>query len=479
MNTNSWESVIGLEIHVQLATFTKLFSSSPTMFGSEPNTQASEIDLGLPGVLPVLNKEAISFAIKFGCAINAKISNQVVFARKNYFYPDLPKGYQISQLDDPIVGEGKVKILLGDEEKTIGITRAHLEEDAGKSIHDLFNESSAIDLNRAGTCLLEIVSEPDLRSANEAVEYLKKIHKIITFLGISDGNMSQGSMRCDANVSIRKFGEDKLGTRTELKNINSFKFVEKAINYEISRQIKELEKGNSIKQETRLYDSTKNTTRSMRSKEEANDYRYFPEPDLIPIRISKDLVNEIKQNLPELPEALKKRFIDSYNLSDEDADLIIANKETASFFEGVLSHNVSAKSAVNWITGDLFALMNKNDLSILDSKITPEHIAEIIKNTDNQKISGPSAKKLLELLWESGGNVEKIIIKEGLEQISNDNQVEKILDEVILENQKQFLQLKEGKDRLQGFFVGQVMKKTSGSASPQVVNKLLKEKLSK
>ena len=479
MNTNSWESVIGLEIHVQLATFTKLFSSSPTMFGSEPNTQASEIDLGLPGVLPVLNKEAISFAIKFGCAINAKISNQVVFARKNYFYPDLPKGYQISQLDDPIVGEGKVKILLGDEEKTIGITRAHLEEDAGKSIHDLFNESSAIDLNRAGTCLLEIVSEPDLRSANEAVEYLKKIHKIITFLGISDGNMSQGSMRCDANVSIRKFGDDKLGTRTELKNINSFKFVEKAINYEISRQIKELEKGNSIKQETRLYDSTKNTTRSMRSKEEANDYRYFPEPDLIPIRISKELVNEIKQNLPELPEALKKRFIDSYNLSDEDADLIIANKETASFFEGVLSHNVSAKSAVNWITGDLFALMNKNDLSILDSKITPEHIAEIIKNTDNQKISGPSAKKLLELLWESGGNVEKIIIKEGLEQISNDNQVEKILDEVILENQKQFLQLKEGKDRLQGFFVGQVMKKTSGSASPQVVNKLLKEKLSK
>ena len=479
MNTNSWESVIGLEIHVQLATFTKLFSSSPTVFGSEPNTQASEIDLGLPGVLPVLNKEAISFAIKFGCAIDAKISNQVVFARKNYFYPDLPKGYQISQLDDPIVGEGKVKILLGDEEKTIGITRAHLEEDAGKSIHDLFNESSAIDLNRAGTCLLEIVSEPDLRSANEAVEYLKKIHKIITFLGISDGDMSQGSMRCDANVSIRKFGEDKLGTRTELKNINSFKFVEKAINYEISRQIKELEKGNSIKQETRLYDSTKNTTRSMRSKEEANDYRYFPEPDLIPIRISKDLVNEIKQNLPELPEALKKRFIDSYNLSDEDADLIIANKETASFFEGVLSHNVSAKSAVNWITGDLFALMNKNDLSILDSKITPEHIAEIIKNTDNQKISGPSAKKLLELLWESGGNVEKIIIKEGLEQISNDNQVEKILDEVILENQKQFLQLKEGKDRLQGFFVGQVMKKTSGSASPQVVNKLLKEKLSK
>ena len=479
MNTNSWESVIGLEIHVQLATFTKLFSSSPTAFGSEPNTQASEIDLGLPGVLPVLNKEAISFAIKFGCAINAKISNQVVFARKNYFYPDLPKGYQISQLDDPIVGEGKVKILLGDEEKTIGITRAHLEEDAGKSIHDLFNESSAIDLNRAGTCLLEIVSEPDLRSANEAVEYLKKIHKIITFLGISDGNMSQGSMRCDANVSMRKFGDDKLGTRTELKNINSFKFVEKAINYEISRQIKELEKGNSIKQETRLYDSTKNTTRSMRSKEEANDYRYFPEPDLIPIRISKDLVNEIKQNLPELPEALKKRFIDSYNLSDEDADLIIANKETASFFEGVLSHNVSAKSAVNWITGDLFALMNKNDLSILDSKITPEHIAEIIKNTDNQKISGPSAKKLLELLWESGGNVEKIIIKEGLEQISNDNQVEKILDEVILENQKQFSQLKEGKDRLQGFFVGQVMKKTSGSASPQLVNKLLKEKLSK
>ena len=479
MNTNSWESVIGLEIHVQLATFTKLFSSSPTVFGSEPNTQASEIDLGLPGVLPVLNKEAISFAIKFGCAINAKISNQVVFARKNYFYPDLPKGYQISQLDDPIVGEGKVKILLGDEEKTIGITRAHLEEDAGKSIHDLFNESSAIDLNRAGTCLLEIVSEPDLRSANEAVEYLKKIHKIITFLGISDGNMSQGSMRCDANVSIRKFGDDKLGTRTELKNINSFKFVEKAINYEISRQIKELEKGNSIKQETRLYDSTKNTTRSMRSKEEANDYRYFPEPDLIPIRISKDLVNEIKQNLPELPEELKKRFIDSYNLSDEDADLIIANKETASFFEGVLSHNVSAKSAVNWITGDLFALMNKNDISILDSKITPEHIAEIIKNTDNQKISGPSAKKLLELLWDSGGDVEKIIIKEGLEQISNDNQVEKILDEVILENQKQFLQLKEGKDRLQGFFVGQVMKKTSGSASPQVVNKLLKEKLSK
>ena len=479
MSLNNWQPVIGLEVHVQLATKTKLFSSSPIAFGAEPNTQASEIDLGLPGVLPVLNKEAISQALKFGCAINAEISKKVIFARKNYFYPDLPKGYQISQLDDPIVGKGSVEIKLGEKSKIIGVTRAHLEEDAGKSIHDLYSNNSAIDLNRAGTCLLEIVSEPDLSSAEEAVEYLKKIHSIVTFLGISDGDMSQGSMRCDANVSVKKPDDQELGTRTELKNINSFKFVEKAIIFEIDRQIKKLEKGEEIIQETRLYDSKKNLTRSMRSKEEANDYRYFPEPDLIPIKISKDQINNIRKNLPELPEIMKERFMKSYELSDDNAELVTINKETASFFEEVLSYKVSPKNAVNWITGDLFALLNKNDTTISESKVNPKHIAEIIQNIEDQKISGPSAKKLLEIVWSEGGEIQELIQKEGLEQISNDDEIEKFLDEVISENQKQFEQLKSGKDRLQGFFVGQVMKKTSGSASPQVVNKLLKDKLSK
>ena len=391
----------------------------------------------------------------------------------------MPKGYQISQLDDPIVGKGSVEIKLGDKSKIIGVTRAHLEEDAGKSIHDLYSNNSAIDLNRAGTCLLEIVSEPDLSSAEEAVEYLKKIHSIVTFLGISDGDMSQGSMRCDANVSVKRPDDQKLGTRTELKNINSFKFVEKAIIFEIDRQIKELEKGEEIIQETRLYDSKKNLTRSMRSKEEANDYRYFPEPDLIPIKISKDQINDVRKNLPELPEIMKERFMNSYELSDDNAELVTINKETASFFEEVLSYGVSPKNAVNWITGDLFALLNKNDTNISESKVNPKHIAEIIQNIEDQKISGPSAKKLLEIVWSAGGEIQELIQKEGLEQISNDDEIEKILDEVISENQKQFEQLKSGKDRLQGFFVGQVMKKTSGSASPQVVNKLLKYKLSK
>ncbi len=426
MSLNNWQPVIGLEVHVQLATRTKLFSSSPIAFGADPNTQASEIDLGLPGVLPVLNKEAISHALKFGCAINAEISEKVIFARKNYFYPDLPKGYQISQLDDPIVGKGSVEIKLGDKSKIIGVTRAHLEEDAGKSIHDLYSNNSAIDLNRAGTCLLEIVSEPDLSSAEEAVEYLKKIHSIVTFLGISDGDMSQGSMRCDANVSVKRPDDQKLGTRTELKNINSFKFVEKAIIFEIDRQIK-----------------------------------------------------DVRKNLPELPEIMKERFMNSYELSDDNAELVTINKETASFFEEVLSYEVSPKNAVNWITGDLFALLNKNDTNISESKVNPKHIAEIIQNIEDQKISGPSAKKLLEIVWSEGGEIQELIQKEGLEQISNDDEIEKILDEVISENQKQFEQLKSGKDRLQGFFVGQVMKKTSGSASPQVVNKLLKDKLSK
>lgn len=479
MSLTNWQPVIGLEVHVQLATKTKLFSSSPIAFGAEPNTQASEIDLGLPGVLPVLNKEAISHALKFGCAINSEISEKVIFARKNYFYPDLPKGYQISQLDDPIVGKGSVEIKLGGKSKIIGVTRAHLEEDAGKSIHDLYSNNSAIDLNRAGTCLLEIVSEPDLSSAEEAVEYLKKIHSIVTFLGISDGDMSQGSMRCDANVSVKRPDDEELGTRTELKNINSFKFVEKAIIFEIDRQIKELEKGEEIIQETRLYDSKKNLTRSMRSKEEANDYRYFPEPDLIPIKISKNQINDVRKNLPELPEIMKERFMNSYELSDDNAELVTVNKETASFFEEVLSYKVSPKNAVNWITGDLFALLNKNDTNISESKVNPKHIAEIIQNIEDQKISGPSAKKLLEIVWSEGGEIQDLIQKEGLEQISNDDEIEKILDEVISENQKQFEQLKSGKDRLQGFFVGQVMKKTSGSASPQVVNKLLKDKLSK
>ena len=476
MNKN-WESVIGLEVHVQLSTVSKIFSNAPTKFGQEQNSQASLVDLGLPGVLPVLNKKTIEMAIKFGCAINAEISSKAVFARKNYFYPDLPKGYQISQLDDPIVGRGKITIEIDDKEKMIGITRAHLEEDAGKSLHDKFENFSAIDLNRAGTPLLEIVSEPDLRSAKEAVAYLKKIHSIITFLEISDGDMSQGSMRCDANVSIRKFGQKELGNRTELKNINSFRFVEKAINHEIARQIEIIENGGSIEQETRLYDANRNETRSMRSKEHANDYRYFPDPDLIPIKISENRINDIKNSLPELPEQKINRFVKDYKISDYESKNLNSSKELSQFFESVAKKVSSPELAAKWILGDLMAILNRKNCSIKNSKISLENMVDLINKIEKGLLSGPGAKKVIELSWSSDESVENLMKNEGLDQIKSEKEIIEIIEKIIKDNSKQYEQYLNGKEKLFGFFVGQVMKETKGSADPKEVNKLLIQRL--
>ena len=476
MNKN-WESVIGLEVHVQLSTESKIFSNAPTKFGQEQNSQASLVDLGLPGVLPVLNEKTIEMAIKFGCAISAEISSKAVFARKNYFYPDLPKGYQISQLDDPIVGRGTINIEVGDEEKMIGITRAHLEEDAGKSLHDKFENFSAIDLNRAGTPLLEIVSEPDLRSAKEAVAYLKKIHSIITFLEISDGDMSQGSMRCDANVSIREFGQKELGNRTELKNINSFRFVEKAINHEIARQIEIIENGGSIEQETRLYDANRNETRSMRSKEHANDYRYFPDPDLIPIKISDNKINDIKNSLPELPEQKINRFVKDYKISDYESKNLNSSKELSQFFESVAKKVSSPELAAKWILGDLMAILNRENCSIKNSKISSENMVDLINKIEKGLLSGPGAKKVIELSWSSDESVENLMKNEGLDEIKSEKEIIEIIEKIIKNNSKQYEQYLNGKEKLFGFFVGQVMKETKGSADPKEVNKLLIQRL--
>ena len=476
MNKN-WESVIGLEVHVQLSTVSKIFSNAPTKFGQEQNSQASLVDLGLPGVLPVLNKKTIEMAIKFGCAINAEISSKAIFARKNYFYPDLPKGYQISQLDDPIVGKGKITIEIDDKEKMIGITRAHLEEDAGKSLHDKFENFSAIDLNRAGTPLLEIVSEPDLRSAKEAVAYLKKIHSIITFLEISDGDMSQGSMRCDANVSIRKFGQKELGNRTELKNINSFRFVEKAINHEIARQIEIIENGGSIEQETRLYDANRNETRSMRSKEHANDYRYFPDPDLIPIKISENKINDIKNSLPELPEQKINRFVKDYKISDYESKNLNSSKELSQFFESVAKKVSSPELAAKWILGDLMAILNRENCSIKNSKISSENMVDLINKIEKGLLSGPGAKKGIELSWSSDESVDNLMKNEGLDEIKSEKEIIEIIEKIIKDNSKQYEQYLNGKEKLFGFFVGQVMKETKGSADPKEVNKLLIQRL--
>lgn len=473
-----WESVIGLEIHVQLATESKIFSNAPTEFGQTQNTQASLVDLGLPGVLPVLNEKTIEMAIKFGCAINADISSRAIFARKNYFYPDLPKGYQISQLDDPIVGKGKIEIEVDEEKKLIGITRAHLEEDAGKSIHDRYENFSAIDLNRAGTPLLEIVSEPDLRSAKESVAYLRKIHSLITFLEISDGNMSQGSMRCDANVSIRKFGEKGYGNRTEIKNINSFKFVEKAINYEIQRQIEIIENGGKIDQETRLYDAAKNETRSMRSKEHANDYRYFPEPDLIPLNISKEQIEEIRSALPELPEEKRMRFINDYGVSEYESKNLNSSRELSNFFEKIAQKISSPKNAAKWILGDFTALLNKNNTFIEESKISSDKMIDLLKKLEDGTLSGPGAKKILELLWETEKSVNELIASEGLDQVQDKGDIEKLIATVIKENPKQLEQFQNGKDKLFGFFVGQAMKASKGNADPKIINEVLKKRLS-
>ncbi|RUM79671.1 MAG: Asp-tRNA(Asn)/Glu-tRNA(Gln) amidotransferase GatCAB subunit B [Candidatus Thioglobus sp.] len=473
-----WETVIGLEIHAQLNTKSKIFSAAATKFGAEPNSQACAVDLGLPGVLPVLNKEVVSKAVKFGLAVDAHINQRNVFDRKNYFYPDLPKGYQISQLDWPIVGEGEIEITLGDTTKVVGITRAHLEEDAGKSIHDLYDDYTAVDLNRAGTPLLEIVSDPDMRSAKEAVAYAKKIHTLVQYLEICDGNMQEGSFRCDANVSIRPMGQEKLGTRAELKNINSFKFLERAINLEVERQQDILEEGGKVAQETRLYDAVKHETRSMRSKEEANDYRYFPDPDLLPVEISDELMAQIKQELPELPQEKKARFITEFGLSEYDADVLTSQKPMADYFEKMIVNNTNhAKLCANWIMGELSASLNKHQLELVDAPITADDLSLLVNRIGDDTISGKIAKDVFKAMWDGEGSADEIIEAQGLKQMSDTGAIESIVDEIIANNAPQVAQFKSGNEKILGFFVGQAMKATQGKANPKLLNEMLRKKL--
>ena len=474
-----WETVIGLEIHVQLACESKIFSSSSTKYGMPQNTQASLVDLGYPGVLPVLNHQAVVMAIKFGLAVDAEIAEKSIFARKNYFYPDLPKGYQISQYELPIVFNGSIEIPINDKSmKTIRITRAHLEEDAGKSIHDKFDNASAIDLNRAGTPLLEIVSEPDLSSSEEASSYMQKIHQLVRYLKISDGNMQEGSFRCDANISLRPLGSNVLGTRAEIKNINSFKFVEKAIEFEVERQKAILEEGESVIQETRLYDSEKNETRSMRSKEEANDYRYFPDPDLLPILVEKDLIKEIKKELPELFDQKVDRYIKQYSIRKVDAIEIAKNVDIAEFFEALIHHfKENYQQAANWLLSELMGYLNKENISITDLTITPDASAKLLQKIHENVVSTSMAKIILKQLIETNDSVDEIIEAQGLKQISDRGQIEAIVKEVIELFPDQRDQYLSGKEQVLGFLIGQVMKKTSGKANPKMVNQILLEKI--
>ncbi|MEX1199342.1 MAG: Asp-tRNA(Asn)/Glu-tRNA(Gln) amidotransferase subunit GatB [Methylophaga sp.] len=476
-----WEVVIGLEIHAQLATKTKIFSGAPTTYGAAPNSQACAVDLGLPGVLPVLNKEAVRMAIKFGLAVDADIADSSVFARKNYFYPDLPKGYQISQFELPIVGKGQISIELEDgSEKIIGITRAHLEEDAGKSLHEDFHGQTGIDLNRAGTPLLEIVSEPDMRSAKEAVAYMKKIHSLVRYLEICDGNMQEGSFRCDANVSVRPKGQEKLGTRAELKNINSFRNVERAINIEIERQIDVIEDGGEVIQETRLYDADKNETRAMRSKEEANDYRYFPDPDLLPLVLDEGLIEQVRATLPELPNEKRDRFMNELELSLYDASVLTSSRELANFYEAVLAETggKAPKISANWVTVELNGALNKAGLEIDESPISAKQLGSVINRIEDNTISGKIAKQVFEALWNGeGADADAIIEAQGLKQVTDTGAIETMIDDVIAANPQQLQQYRDGKEQLFGFFVGQVMKASKGKANPGQVNDILKQKL--
>jgi len=475
----SWETVIGLEIHAQLATKSKIFSPAATAYGAEPNTQADLIDLGYPGVLPVLNAEAVRFAVKFGLAIDAGITRRSVFARKNYFYPDLPKGYQISQYELPIVAAGHLDVLQEDgSTKRVGITRAHLEEDAGKSQHEGHAGVSAIDLNRAGTPLIEIVSEPDMRSAKEAIAYMKKVHTLVRYLGICDGNMQEGSFRCDANVSVRRKGAEKFGTRTELKNLNSFRFVEKAINYEVQRQIDLLESGGTVVQETRLYDSDKDETRSMRSKEEANDYRYFPDPDLLPVVLEESFIEDVRRTLPELPDAKSARFQQQYGLSVYDAGVLTASAEMAAYYETVAaSVGKDPKLVANWVMGELSGALNKDGLEITASRIDAEALAGLVARIVDDTISGKIAKEVFETMWAEGQSADAVIESKGLRQITDAGAIEKLIDDIMAANPKQLADYRAGKDKLFGFFVGQAMKVSGGKANPALLNELLKKKL--
>lgn len=474
-----WETVIGLEVHVSLSTKSKLFSGTTSEFGADPNTQANIFDLALPGTLPVFNEEALRMAVMFGLAIDAEIGKRSVFDRKNYFYPDLPKGYQVTQLDFPTVGKGSLTITLDDgTEKEIGVTRAHIEENAGKSLHEDFHGMSGIDLNRAGEPLLEIVSEPEITNAKEAVAYLKKLHSIVRYLDISDAIMAQGSMRCDVNVSIRPKGETELGTRTEIKNINSFRFVEKAINTEVQRQQDLIEDGGTVEQETRRYDADRDETFSMRSKEFANDYRYFPEPDLLPVVIDDAFIEAVRETLPELPDARQARFVGEYGLSEYDAGVLTATREMAEYFESVAKSSGDAKLTANWVMGDLQAVLNKNDWSIAESPIEADRLATLIARIKDDTISGKIAKTVFEAMLEDVSGVDEIIESKGLKQVTDSGAIEQLVDDVIANNPDQVQQFKDGKEQVLGFLVGQTMKLSQGKANPAMVNKLLREKMS-
>ncbi len=478
-----WETVIGLEIHVQLCTKSKIFSGSSTAFGAAPNTQANAVDLAMPGTLPVANRAAFESAVLFGLATHAEIGKRSVFERKNYFYPDLPKGYQTTQLEKPVVGAGYLDIETeaSEEPVRVRIHHAHLEEDAGKSLHEDYHGMSGIDLNRAGTPLIEIVTEPDMRSAEQAVAFFKKIHSIVTYLGISDGDMSQGSLRCDANVSIRPRGSDTLGTRTETKNLNSFRFIEKAINVEVERQIDILEDGGNIVQETRLYDSDKNETRSMRSKEEANDYRYFPCPDLLPVEISDELIEQLRADMPELPDAKRDRFQGEYGLSHYDANVITENRAMADYFETAAKTSGDAKLAANWVMGELSAWLNKQDVTIEHSPVSAAELAGLLARIKDQTISGKIAKQVFEAMCAGEGSADAIIENRGLKQVSDSGAIEAMVDEVIANSAQQVEQYLAADDnkrkKLVGYFVGQVMKASKGQANPGEVNRILAEKL--
>lgn len=479
----SWEAVIGLEVHCQLQTKSKIFSGAATAYGAEPNTQADGVTLGFPGVLPVLNGEALRMAVTFGLAVGAEVAERCVFARKHYFYPDLPKGYQISQYELPIVGKGKLDIELDDghggvTHKTIGITRAHMEEDAGKSLHENFSGATGIDLNRAGTPLIEIVSEPDIRTAQEAVAYLKKLHQLVVYLGICDGNMQEGSFRCDANVSVRRKGE-KFGTRTETKNVNSFRYVEKAIEFEIQRQIEVIEGGGKIIQETRLFNPDTGETKSMRVKEDANDYRYFPDPDLLPIVCTPEYIADIRSKLPELPEAKRARFEQDYGLSPYDARTLTSSRELAAYYEVVVkASGAEAKLCANWVATNLLGALNKIGKDIDASPVSADALAGLLKRIADKTISGNGAKEVFEAMLAGEGDADSIIKAKGLVQITDESAIVKAIDDVIAKNPGQLAEYRAGKDKLFGFFVGQAMKATQGKANPDTLNRLLKEKLS-
>jgi aspartyl-tRNA(Asn)/glutamyl-tRNA(Gln) amidotransferase subunit B len=479
MNNETWETVIGLEVHAQLATNSKIFSASATAYGAPPNAQANLVDLGYPGVLPVLNQAAVGMAVKFGLAISAQVAPLSVFARKNYFYPDLPKGYQISQYELPIVAKGHMDIVLEDGVvKRIGITRAHLEEDAGKSMHEGLGAFSGIDLNRAGTPLIEIVSEPDMRSAKEAVAYLKKIHTLVRYLEICDGNMQEGSFRCDANVSVRRKGAQKFGTRAEIKNLNSFRFVEKAIHYEVARQIDIIESGGKVLQETRLYDPDRGETRSMRSKEEANDYRYFPDPDLLPVVVEESFIAGVRATLPELPDEKAARFASAFGLSPYDAGVLTSSRELGNYYEAVVREiPQDPKLAANWVMGELAAALNRDGVDIGHSKLTAPRVAGLLRRITDGTISGKIAKEVFEAMWANGADADSVIAEKGLKQICDPAAIEKAIDEVMARSSGQLADYRAGKDKLFGYFVGQVMKATGGKANPAQLNELLKKKL--